>query len=61
MSADPSATRKCARDGCMCQVAEGQTFCGPHCASSAGETNPSEQACGCGHDACKRGALPPLR
>ena len=49
---------KCAHEGCVCEVNDGQTYCGPHCASTAGETMALEQPCGCGHDACKRQTRP---
>ena len=53
MAAEQSM-RKCAHDRCVCQVYEGQTYCGPHCASAAVETGHEDETgrCECGHTAC---------
>jgi hypothetical protein len=57
MSAEHSKT-KCAHEGCVCEVDPGQTYCGPFCATSAGETISTDQPCDCGHERCKRAARP---
>jgi len=45
--------RKCAHEGCTCEVYTGQTYCGPHCAAAADADVPSDQPCGCGHEHCQ--------
>ncbi|HEX6832939.1 MAG TPA: hypothetical protein VF132_05345 [Rudaea sp.] len=46
--------RKCAHERCLCQVQDGQTYCGPHCATAGVQTQPAADSahCGCGHPAC---------
>jgi hypothetical protein len=49
------AMRKCAHEGCSCEIPEGQTYCGPFCATAAAESavNHERGSCECGHDSCK--------
>lgn len=46
--------RKCAHEGCMCEVSAGQTYCGPFCATAAAEAEFTHEhgRCQCGHAAC---------
>jgi len=56
--AEEQRNTRCAHEGCVCEVIDGQTYCGPYCASSAGETVVTDQPCGCGHDVCERQTRP---
>jgi len=54
MSETPTR-KKCAHEGCSCEIADGQTYCGPHCATAAAEAEVTHEAggCECGHAACR--------
>ena len=43
----------CGHEGCKCQVAEGEQFCGDYCRDHATETHEAH-TCECGHAACTR-------
>jgi hypothetical protein len=45
---------KCAHEGCVCTVAEGEQFCSDYCAAQAGshEAAAAHGECGCGHAEC---------
>jgi len=51
---DKPETRKCAHEGCMCEIRDGQTYCSPHCATAAAESTVKREIgrCECGHPAC---------
>jgi hypothetical protein len=57
---DKPVTRKCAHEGCTCEIREGQTYCGPYCATAAAETDVHHEQgrCECGHDACRAVVAP---
>jgi hypothetical protein len=42
-------TKKCAMDGCLCNVPEGQKFCSAYCKAAKSEI---KLECDCGHPAC---------
>jgi len=52
---DDDATRKCAHAGCTCEIREGQTYCGPFCATAAADPDVRADSvrCACGHDSCR--------
>ena len=54
-TSDAAATRKCAHAGCTCEIREGQTYCGPSCATAAGDPDVRNDPgrCECGHDSCR--------
>jgi hypothetical protein len=46
----------CARKGCTCEVAAGQTYCSPACANASTEAVGAErESCRCGHAQCHGG------
>jgi hypothetical protein len=44
--------KNCAHEGCRCQVAEDQEFCGDFCRDHVAG-GPTGQPCGCGHPDCQ--------
>ena len=44
-------TMTCQHEGCTCQVAEGEQFCGDVCRQH-GSGSHGEHACDCGHPEC---------
>ena len=52
--------RKCAHEGCLCEIQGGQTYCGPFCATAAAEADVHQQQgpCECGHSACRHAVAP---
>jgi len=47
--------KKCAHEGCVCEVSNGQTYCGPYCATAAAEAVVHHEPgpCQCGHPDCR--------
>ncbi len=43
------AEKRCAHEGCVCKVSEGETFCSDYCREHAGH---AEERCRCGHPEC---------
>jgi hypothetical protein len=41
--------KKCAMDGCLCTVSDGQKYCSAYCEAAEGLTT---LVCECGHPAC---------
>ena len=44
--------KNCGHEGCKCQVAEEQDFCGDFCRQHVSE-GPTGEPCGCGHPECQ--------